>query len=151
MEWLPIGSGPALAEEAADASGGGRMVLPLMPLPTVYLPSVSQQLIISEPRYRALYDDILLSGSRLFVVTCLRGDCLARTGVLFHLDDLNEISEMTSDRMKFVGEHTIRQRVRLCSLANPGAWEDGSTYLRAKVQLLEEAEGVPAGARSASR
>ena len=48
--------------------------------------------------YRALYNDILLTGTRRFVVTAVDPESqaqlrLAQAGVVFYLDDLKEVSE----------------------------------------------------------
>jgi ABC-type transport system substrate-binding protein len=44
------------------------MVMPLFPLGVTYLPYTSPVLNIFEPRYRAMYNDILFSGARRFMV-----------------------------------------------------------------------------------
>ena len=47
----------------------GATVLPVFPLGGPFMPYTKQSLQIFEPRYRQLYDNILLSGSRRFVAT----------------------------------------------------------------------------------
>ena len=42
--------------------------MPLFPLGVTYLPYTQPVLNIFEPRYRAMYNDILFSGARRFMV-----------------------------------------------------------------------------------
>ena len=96
------------------------MVLPLFPLGAVaYTPGSTQVLNIFEPRYRAMYNDILFSGARRFMVCNVDGATgrLAEVGVLFYLDDLKEVSEQTGDRVKFVGSHSVSGRGRAAAAA----------------------------------
>lgn len=87
VQWLP----PLGSEGPDEGSAEGSITLPIFPLGSVcYLPFTSHGLNIFEPRYRALYNDILFNGSRRFVVTMvdpLTGR-LAKTGVVFYLDEL---------------------------------------------------------------
>jgi len=112
--------------------------MPVMPVLAVYLPGNRHELMISEPRYRQLYDDILMTGSRRFMVTSCQDSRLARYGVIFELEDLHEISEDTQDRVKYVGVHSARGRARIVALENPQVWHDQSTYLTAAVEVFEE-------------
>ena len=114
--------------------------LPVMPLNAVYLPSPSQQLMISEPRYLKLFDDILVNGSRMFAVCHCRGSLLARVGLVFRLTDLKDVAQETNGHTRYVAEHEVRQRVRILSVLNPEDQESKSEYLRAKVQFLEDPE-----------
>ena len=85
------------------------MVLPLFPLGNVaYTPGSTQTLNIFEPRYRKMYNDILMSGldtldslmkigSRRFVTTMVNpaGDGeLAEVGVVLYLEDLKEVKHI---------------------------------------------------------
>jgi hypothetical protein len=87
VQWLP-----ALGEEGPDDSAPSEetLTLPVFPLGVCYLPFTQHVLNIFEPRYRAMYSDILFNGSRRFVVTMIdpQSGRLAKTGVVFHLDDL---------------------------------------------------------------
>ena len=142
VEWLKLGE--AAVENAEDGEIAPEdpeaVVLPVMPLNAVYLPSPSQQLMISEPRYLKLYDDILVNGSRIFVVSHCRGSLLARVGLVFRLADLKDVTQETNGHMRYVAEHQVRQRVRILALVNPEDQESKSQYLRAKVEFLDEME-----------
>eukprot|EP00438_Fugacium_kawagutii_P016123 Skav235812 [mRNA] locus=scaffold1267:334815:335219:- [translate_table: standard] len=109
-----------------------------MPLNAVYLPSPSQQLMVSEPRYLKLYDDILMNGSRMFAVCHSRGSRLARVGLVFKLVDLKDVTQETNGHTKYVAEHEVRRRVRILEVVNPEDRDSKSAYLRAKVEFLEE-------------
>ena len=99
---------------AESAAAEGATVVPLFPLGVTYLPYTKPVLNIFEPRYRAMYNDILFSGARRFMVCNVDGATgrLAEVGVLFYLDDLKEVSEQTGDRVKFVGSHSVSGRGR---------------------------------------
>ncbi|CAK9097059.1 unnamed protein product [Durusdinium trenchii] len=141
VEWLePLD--PNLKE--LDASGDeDSLVLPVFPLGGPFMPYSNPRLNIFEPRYRALYNDILLSGSRRFVVTSADPESqaevrLAQAGVVFYLDDLKEVSEMTQDQVKYVCDHKVIGRVRIKRVLNPSSWFDRSTYLRAETVAIED-------------
>ena len=62
------------------------VVLPIFPLGSnVHLPYSEHVLNIFEPRYRAMYNDILFNGARRFMVCNVDGATgrLAEVGVLF--------------------------------------------------------------------
>jgi hypothetical protein len=93
-----------------------------------------------------LYNDILVSGARRFVVPFMQKDAetgsvqLAEIGVIFHLDDLQEVSQETDDRLKYVCKHSVSGRVRLRRVLNPHVFADASTYLRVEVEDVEEVD-----------
>ena len=65
-----IPKNPGRSSSSKSSSSSSSQVLPLFPLgATVYPPLQPQILNIFEPRYRKMYNDILLSGSRRFVTT----------------------------------------------------------------------------------
>eukprot|EP00435_Cladocopium_sp_Y103_P033644 s2078_g8.t1 len=142
IEWLePLDPNVKELEPSGD---DGTMVLPVFPLGGPFMPYSKQKLNIFEPRYRELYDHILLSGSRRFVVTSVdpRSPAdlrLATAGVVFYLDDLQE--EMTQDQVKYVCDHTVIGRVRIKRVLNPSSWFDRSTYLRAETEAIEDSDG----------
>jgi Lon protease-like protein len=72
----------------------------------------AQVLNIFEPRYRAMYNDILFNGSRQFVVAVAADDptehSFSSVGVVFYLEDLKEVSGQTDDRIKYVVSHKVR-------------------------------------------
>jgi len=125
----------------------GQMVMPCFPLGGIaYVPDSKQVLNIFEPRYRSMYNDILLSGGRRFVVPQITKEegtgkyKLPEVGVVFYLDDLREVSEMTNDQVKFVCTHTVIGRVRMKRVLNPRAFADRSTYLRVEVEDLADTD-----------
>lgn len=70
-----------------------------------YLPYTSPVLNIFEPRYRAMFNDILFSGARRFMVCNVDQETgrLAEVGVVFYLDELKEVSEQTQVRASLAG------------------------------------------------
>ena len=145
VEWLKLGAAEEPSEPRSVLVEESEVVeLPVMPLNAVYLPSPSQQLMISEPRYLKLFDDILVNGSRMFAVCHCRGSLLARVGLVFRLTDLKDVAQETNGHTRYVAEHEVRQRVRILSVLNPEDQESKSEYLRATVQFLEpEEDTVP--------
>jgi hypothetical protein len=92
---------------------------------TCTLPETEHVLNIFEPRYRAMYSDILFNGSRRFVVPmCAPQEpgVFASVASVFYLDDLKEVSEQTNDAVKFVCSHTVIERVRVKRVLNDAVW-----------------------------
>jgi len=116
--------------------------MPLFPLGAAYLPYTTPVLNIFEPRYRAMYNDILFNGARRFCVCNVDSETgrLAEVGVVFYLDELKEVSEQTQDRVKYVGQHSVIGRVRLLKVLNPSVAGTRSTYLKAEVADVLDAE-----------
>jgi len=125
----------------------GARVLPCFPCDfLVFIPGTKPTTCIREQRYRAMYNDILVSGARRFVVPFVQkeagGARLAEVAVVFHLEDLQEVSEETDDRLKYICSHSVPGRVRLLRVLNPHAFADASTYLRAEVEDVKDVDPV---------
>ena len=104
--FLPAETIRGKASEATENS----TVLPLFPLgAVVYTPFSEHRLNIFEPRYRAMYNDILFSGSRRFAVCTMHPDDgrFSEYATVFYLKDLKEVSEQTNDAVKFVCDHEV--------------------------------------------
>ena len=116
--------------------------LPLFPLGgVVYTPNSEHVLNIFEPRYRQMYNDILMNGSKRFVVSMSHPNeegRFAQVGVLFSLEELKEVSEMTADRVKYICNHRVTGRVKLHKVLNPEAWESRDTYLKVKGTIIDD-------------
>ena len=117
-------------------------LLPLFPLGgIVYTPNSEHILNIFEPRYRQMYNDILMNGTRRFVVSMSHPSepgRFAQTGVLFELKDLKEVSEQTKDQIKYICSHKVTRRVKLHRVLNPEAWKARDTYLRVEGTILPD-------------
>mmetsp|Transcript_47732 Transcript_47732/g.137907 ORF Transcript_47732/g.137907 Transcript_47732/m.137907 type:complete len:409 (+) Transcript_47732:46-1272(+) len=141
----------------------GSLVLPCFPMKSLTpVPSTKYEIGISEPRYRQMYNDILMSGGRRFVVPFQHKDSprssnfvveaggeteevlLGAVGVVLYLDDLSEVSQETDDEVKYVGRHSAIGRVRIKEVLNPRAFADGlfgpSNYLRLEVEDLDDVD-----------
>lgn len=141
--WLPLNSNISASDPSGDP---GTLVLPLFPLAGVsaFLPHSTEELSIFEPRYRKMYNDIIFSGARRFVVADLGSDdCVSNVGVVFYLEDLRDVSEETGDQVKYVCDHRVIGRVCLHRILNPSCWEDASTYLRAETVAIEDVDQGP--------
>ena len=117
-------------------------ILPLFPLGgIVYTPNSEHILNIFEPRYRQMYTDILMNGTKRFVVAMShpqeRGR-FAQTGVLFELEDLKEVSEQTNDQIKYICNHKVTGRVKLHRVLNPSDWESRTTYLKVEGTIIDD-------------
>jgi len=161
VEWLPVAEGPD--EQTAE----GTEVLPVFPLHVVEWPGSEVNLNIIEPAYRRMYNDILLSGSRKFLMPfapCVPGQPRGRVrfpelapedrrlhavGAVLYLEDLSEVSSQTGDMVKYQAQHTVVGRARMKRLLNPSALfkinEDGwkVEYLRAEVEYIDEDTELP--------
>jgi len=138
IRWLP-----AIDPQSGDREpDDGATVMPLFPLGVTYLPYTNPVLNIFEPRYRAMYNDILFSGARRFMVCNVDQETgrLAETGVIFYLDELKEVSEQTQDRVKYVGQHSVVGRVKLLSVLNPSVSATRESYLKAQVLEVEDTD-----------
>lgn len=138
INWLP-----PLTMTAELEKDEGAQVFPLFPLGSVvYLPNTEHILSIFEPRYRSMYNDILLSGGRSFA-TCMVNEetgQFAETAMIFYLDELKEVSQQTNDQVKYICKHQATRRVNLRKVLNPKVWKDRSTYLRVQVEDLEDVD-----------
>lgn len=149
VSWLPsvYDSSPSrsvfdssMSSEDDDAESAE--TLPLFPLGgIVYTPNSEHILNIFEPRYRQMYNDILMNGSKRFVVSMCHPNeegRFAQVGVLFSLEELKEVSEMTADRVKYICNHRVTGRVKLHKVLNPEAWESRNTYLKVKGTIIDD-------------
>jgi len=160
-EWPPELNWLQVADDASIEAAGNATVLPIFPLSGIEWPGSEVQLNIIDPAYRRMYDDLLASGARRFVVPFTRSlpggrvryaEMLAEDrrlheiGTVLQLDDLKEVSGQTGDAVKYVAKHSVRGRARLMRLLNPSALfktdERGNKidYLRAEVVLLDDAD-----------
>ncbi len=62
----------------------------------------------------------------------------AQVGVLFSLEELKEVSEMTADRVKYICNHRVTGRVKLQKVLNPEAWDSRDTYLKVKGTIIDD-------------
>ena len=113
--------------------------MPLFPLGVTYLPFTQPTLNIFEPRYRSMYNDILFSGARRFMVCNVDQETgrMAEVGVIFYLDELKEVSEQTDDRVKYIGTHSVKGRVQIKKVLNPKDGATRETYMKAEVADFE--------------
>jgi Lon protease-like protein len=143
VSWLPTvaGASPGGSFSESDLPDGVE-ILPLFPLGgIVYTPNSEHVLNIFEPRYRQMYTDILMNGTKRFVV-CMshpqEKGRFAQTGVLFELEDLKEVSEQTNDQIKYICNHKVTGRVKLSRVLNPEAWENRDTYLKVEGTIMDD-------------
>jgi hypothetical protein len=134
VSWLPSVVGAKGDNMPITSAKEDAEILPLFPLGGfVYTPNTEHVLNIFEPRYRQMYTDILMNGSKRFVVVTshpTEQGRFAQTGVLFELEDLKEVSEQTKDQIKYICNHKVTGRVTIHRVLNPEAWESRETYLK---------------------
>ena len=148
VSWLPsVMTGTSTRRSMIEASEPAPSpedleTLPLFPLGgIVYTPNSEHILNIFEPRYRQMYNDILMNGSKRFVVSMCHPSeegRFAATGVLFSLEELKEVSELTDDQVKYICNHRVTGRVKLHEVVNPEAWETRDTYLKVKGTIIDD-------------
>lgn len=143
VSWLP--SLRTDVKEVPATGSPGRLVLPFFPMSsTPFLPYTNHTISVFEPRYRELFDHILFSGSRRYVVAPIDPETrrFASYGVVLYLNDLKEVSEQTGDNIKYIGQHRAIGRVKIHEILNPGVWEDASTFLRVETEeIIDQDEG----------
>mmetsp|Transcript_26906 Transcript_26906/g.66304 ORF Transcript_26906/g.66304 Transcript_26906/m.66304 type:complete len:382 (+) Transcript_26906:48-1193(+) len=131
---------PLLKDSEPDGKEGS-VVIPLFPLGGyVYLPYTEHTLNIFEPRYRAMYNDILFSGSRRFAVCTVdpKTGSFSQYASVLYLKELKEVSEQTGDAVKFICDHDVIGRVKINKILNPSAWTSRKTYLKAEAEYIEQ-------------
>jgi hypothetical protein len=82
-----------------------------------------------------------MNGSKRFAVTLchpLEPGKFAQIGVIFQLEDLKEVSEMTADKVKYVCDHRVTDRIQIHRILNPEAWGARETYLKVEAKILHE-------------
>lgn len=125
-----------------DNTSSNTEILPLFPLGgIVYTPNSEHILNIFEPRYRQMYNDILMNGSKRFVVSMCHPNeegRFASMGVLFTLEELKEVSGMTADRVKYICNHRVAGRVQIHEVINPEVWESRDTYLKVRGTIIDD-------------
>lgn len=138
--WLPTVNGAK--GETVTSVRDGHEIVPLFPLGgLVYIPNSEHVLNIFEPRYRQMYSDILMNGSKRFVVAMshpTEPGRFAETGVLFELQDLKEVSEQTDDKVKYICNHRVTGRVKMHRVLNPEAWATRETYLKVEGTVTDD-------------
>jgi len=134
IQWLPFMDVTKKVEEEPIRMKENEVVLPIFPLGSnVHLPYSEHVLNIFEPRYRAMYNDILFNGSRRFVVPMCDPQSqghFSKYACVFYLDDLKEVSEQTNDQVKYVCSHTCVSVVRIERIVNDAVWGNRSSYLK---------------------
>jgi len=147
VSWLPTLKGAASSSESLTQPDSE--IIPLFPLGgIVYTPNSEHILNIFEPRYRQMYTDILMNGTKRFAVSMshpTESGRFATWGVLFELEDLKEVSEQTADQIKYICNHKVTGRVKLHRIINPDAWESRETYLRAEGTVIDDSGPVDEG------
>eukprot|EP00571_Detonula_confervacea_P010155 CAMPEP_0172307480 /NCGR_PEP_ID=MMETSP1058-20130122/8323_1 /TAXON_ID=83371 /ORGANISM="Detonula confervacea, Strain CCMP 353" /LENGTH=482 /DNA_ID=CAMNT_0013019653 /DNA_START=32 /DNA_END=1480 /DNA_ORIENTATION=- len=149
VSWLPsvFDSDPSRsvfdsATSSDDEDEENTETLPLFPLGgIVYTPNSEHILNIFEPRYRQMYNDILMNGSKRFAVSMSHPSeegRFAQMGVVFSLEELKEVSEMTGDQVKYICNHRVTGRVKLHKVLNPEAWETRDTYLKVSGTIIDD-------------
>jgi Lon protease-like protein len=151
VAWLPSVKGAkatatttttATTISSSDITTPGAQLIPLFPLGgLVYTPNSQHTLNIFEPRYREMYTDILMNGTKRFAVVMshpTESGRFAQMAVLFELEDLKEVSERTADQIKYICSHRVTGRVKLHRVLNPHDWESRATYLRAEGTLIDD-------------
>jgi len=143
VRWLdPIDPNQGDLEPSSETA----TVMPIFPLGVTYLPYTTTVLNIFEPRYRQMFNDILMNGARRFAVVNVDSETgrFAEVGVIFYLDELKEVSEQTDDRVKYIGTHSVKGRVEIKQVLNPSAGATRETYMKAEVVEFED-DGIGAG------
>jgi len=149
VTWLPsVNTASAPRRSVIDSSSASTSddddttILPLFPLGgIVYTPNSEHILNIFEPRYRQMYNDILMNGSKRFVVSMCHPSeegRFAQMGVLFTLEELKEVSGMTADRVKYICNHRVAGRVKIQEVMNPEVWESRDTYLKVRGTIIDD-------------
>merc|ERR1719183_3347096 len=117
--------------------------MPLFPVGVAYVPGTEQSLNIFEDRYKEMFNDIILSGTRRFAVCTdtTNGETenahldkrFARVAVVFSVSDCDFGAAQDGTRVYAV-KCDVTRRVRVKQVRNPEDWASKETYLRAEVE-----------------
>eukprot|EP00401_Gymnodinium_catenatum_P014989 CAMPEP_0117611278 /NCGR_PEP_ID=MMETSP0784-20121206/82307_1 /TAXON_ID=39447 /ORGANISM="" /LENGTH=492 /DNA_ID=CAMNT_0005414709 /DNA_START=129 /DNA_END=1609 /DNA_ORIENTATION=- len=136
---------PLETMERQEPSGHvGTVVLPCFPLalPRAALPGAERVLNISEPRYRAMYQDLVEAGRRRIVVPRFRKDAsgtrLAEAAVVFELEEIRDAQP--GSRFRYVCTHRVARPVRIGRILNPASFAEASTYLLVECEQYDETD-----------
>ena len=115
---------------------GEETEVPLFPLPSFYSLHSRPTLKIFEPRYRQLYEDLLVNSKREFAVTALsETGQLAAFAVIFRIDELKDVAKETNSQVKYLAKHTVMRRVQISRVVQE------SSYMKAMVIPVEDDPG----------
>jgi Lon protease-like protein len=167
VEWLPniteldVVTLAAATTSTPDADSSSLTRFPLFPLNGPFytpneplslfvnsywqcpMPGTEIVLKIFEPRYRAMYDTLLSTGSKRFAVPFghpTETGKFARMGLVYEITNVQEVADETQGRIHMVCNHVVTKPVRMESIVNPTAWLTQETYLEVDCQVMDEWE-----------
>jgi hypothetical protein len=117
----------------------------LLPLFTSYsdipIPGMEISLKIFEPRYRQLYQDILTSGTKKFVVPFCHPTIpskYARHGLLYEVVQVQEVADQTNGVIQYLANHLVTKPIYIERICNPKAWSTGMAYLKVRGRVVND-------------
>jgi hypothetical protein len=104
-------------------------------------PGMEIDLKIFEPRYRQLYNDVIISGSRKFVVPFphpTEPSKFACIGLLFEIMQVKEVADETNGQIQYLCNHLVTKPVEINAIVNPEVWSTQETYLKIACKVVDE-------------
>jgi len=130
-EWLDVENGTSLS------SSPEAVVLPAFPLTAIEWPGCTVELRIIDPAYRKMYNDLLASGARRFVVPFTKtllpdgrvryADMppedrrMFRICPILEFETIKDRSKQTQNDVKYVVQHSVCGLARIKRILNPSA------------------------------
>jgi hypothetical protein len=105
------------------------------------IPGMEISLTIFEPRYRKLYQDILTSGTKKFVVPFCHPTHSAKWathGLLYEVVHVKEVADETNGVIQYMANHLVTKPILIKSVLNPQVWETQETYLQIKGHVVKD-------------
>ena len=155
VSWLPV-----VEETPSSSNHLHDTIFPLFPLSgPMYSPTGSEplprfsnpseiptpgmliDLKIFEPRYRQLYNDVIVSGLRKFVVPFAHPTIpskFASMGLLVEIMQVKEVADETNGQIQYLCNHLVTKPVKMKAIINPDAWSTEETYLKIAGEIVEE-------------
>jgi len=131
FDWLHVENGTSI-ESSPDA-----VILPAFPLTAIDWPGCTVELRIIDPAYRKMYNDLLASGARRFIVPFtktllpdgrvryaempLEDRRMFRICPVLEFESIKDRSKQTQDDVKYVVQHSVCGLARLKRILNPSA------------------------------
>jgi hypothetical protein len=116
--------------------------LPLFTSPQdIPIPGKEISLNIFEPRYRQMYQDILTSGTKKFVVPFCHPTQSAKWathGLLYEAVHVKEVADETNGVIQYQATHLVTKPILIKRILNPEAWESQETYLQVEGEVVKD-------------
>ncbi|GAB5370986.1 hypothetical protein AAMO2058_001540200 [Amorphochlora amoebiformis] len=115
--------------------------MPLLPLPQVCIPGGEEVLLVTEPKYLKMYNELLHNGSKRFAAVLTDQGRISEYGAAMDIGQIEDLS--TSDEqgdIKYRVTHKVTDRIRVLRIINPKELADQENYIQVEVEILQDSD-----------